>query len=156
MSAHATEVSSRRAAGDVAIQIVAQVLNLVLGIVVTVIIVRTLGATRYGQWSTLLAITQLVGIVGSLGLENVAVRFATAEPEREDVWLGAVMTLRAALTVPVIVVYVIAVVLISRDQTMLVTGLIMTLLYVSGIWSTLRIALRLRVRNDIFVAFVLA
>jgi O-antigen/teichoic acid export membrane protein len=156
MSAHATEVSSRRAAGDVAIQIVAQVLNLVLGIVVTVIIVRTLGATRYGQWSTLLAITQLVGIVGSLGLENVAVRFATAEPEREDVWLGAVMTLRAALTVPVILVYVIAVVLISRDQTMLVTGLVMTLLYVSGIWSTLRIAFRLRVRNDIFVAFVLA
>jgi O-antigen/teichoic acid export membrane protein len=156
MSAHATEVSSRRAAGDVAIQIVAQVLNLVLGIVVTVIIVRTLGATRYGQWSTLLAITQLVGIVGSLGLENVAVRFATAEPEREDVWLGAVTTLRAALTIPVIVVYVIAVVFISRDQTMLVTGLVMTLLYVSGIWSTLRIAFRLRVRNDIFVAFVLA
>lgn len=156
MSAHATEVSSRRAAGDVAVQIVAQVLNLALGIVVTVIIVRTLGTTRYGQWSTLLAITQLVGTVGSLGLENVAVRFATAEPEREDVWLGAVTTLRAALTVPVIVVYIIAVIAISRDQTMLVTGLVMTLLYVSNIWSTLRIAFRLRVRNDIFVAFVLA
>ena len=83
-------------------------------------------------------------------------RFATAEPEREDVWLGAVTTLRAALTVPVIVVYIIAVVLISRDQTMLVTGLVMTLLYVTNIWSTLRIAFRLRVRNDIFVAFVLA
>lgn len=156
MSAHATGVSGRRAAADVGIQLVAQVANLVLGIVVTVLIVRTLGATRYGQWSTLLAITELVGTVGSLGLENVAVRFATAEPEREDVWLGAVTTLRAALTVPVIVLYVIAVIVISRDQTMLVTGLVMTLLYVSSIWSTLRIAFRLRVRNDIFVAFVLA
>jgi O-antigen/teichoic acid export membrane protein len=156
MSAHATGVSSRRAVADVAVQIVAQVVNLVLGVVVTVLIVRALGTTRYGQWSTLLAITQLVGTIGSLGLENVAVRFATAEPEREDAWLGAVMTLRAALTVPVVVLYVVVVVIISRDQTMRVTGLIMTLLYASATWSTLRIAFRLRVRNDIFVAFVMA
>jgi O-antigen/teichoic acid export membrane protein len=156
MSAHATRVSSSRAAADIALQIVAQVLNLVLGIIVFRLIARTLGPTRYGQWSTLLAIIDLVGIVGSLGLENVAVRFATAEPEREDVWIGAVTTLRAALTVPVVVVYLIAVIVISRDQTMLVTGLIMTLLYLTSIWSTLRVAFRLRVRNDIFAAFVLA
>ncbi len=156
MSAHATRVSSSRAASDIALQIGAQLLNLALGIVVFRLVARTLGPTRYGQWSTLLAIIDLVGIVGSLGLENVAVRFATAEPEREDMWIGAVTTLRAALTVPVIVVYVIAVIVISRDQTMLVTGLIMTLLYLTGIWSTLRVAFRLRVRNDIFAAFVLA
>ncbi|HEY3864494.1 MAG TPA: flippase [Solirubrobacteraceae bacterium] len=156
MSAHATRVSSGRAAADIAIQIVAQLLNVALGVIVTALIVRTLGPTRYGQWSTLLAITELVGTVGSLGLENVAVRFATAEPERENVWLGAVTTLRAALTIPVIVLYVIAVIVISRDQTMLVTGLVMTLLYLTSIWSTLRIAFRLRVRNDIFAAFVLA
>jgi O-antigen/teichoic acid export membrane protein len=156
MSAHATRVSSSRAASDIALQIVAQVLNLALGIIVFRLVARTLGPTRYGQWSTLLAIIDLVGIVGSLGLENVAVRFATAEPEREDVWIGAVMTLRAALTVPVIFVYVIAVIVISRDPTMLVTGLIMTLLYLTSIWSTLRVAFRLRVRNDIFAGFVLA
>jgi O-antigen/teichoic acid export membrane protein len=155
MSAHATRVSSSRAATDIALQIVAQVLNLALGIVVFRLIARTLGPTRYGQWSTLLAIIDLVGIVGSLGLENVAVRLATAEPEREDMWIGAVTTLRATLTVPVIVVYVIAVIVISRDQTMLVTGLVMTLLYLTSIWSTLRVAFRLRVRNDIFAAFVL-
>lgn len=156
MSAHATRVSSSRAASDIALQIVAQVLNLALGIVVFRLVARTLGPTRYGQWSTLLAIIDLVGIVGSLGLENVAVRFATAEPEREDMWIGAVTTLRAALTVPVVLVYLIAVIVISRDQTMLVTGLIMTLLYLTSIWSTLRVAFRLRVRNDIFAAFVLA
>jgi O-antigen/teichoic acid export membrane protein len=156
MSAHATRVSSSRAASDIALQIVAQVLNLALGIVVFRLVARTLGPTRYGQWSTLLAIIDLVGVVGSLGLENVAVRFATAEPEREDMWIGAVTTLRAALTVPVIILYVIAVIVISNDQTMLVTGLIMTLLYLTSIWSTLRVAFRLRVRNDIFAAFMLA
>jgi O-antigen/teichoic acid export membrane protein len=156
MSAHATRVSSSRAASDIALQIGAQILNLALGIVVFRLLARSLGPTRYGQWSTLLAITDLVGIVGSLGMENVAVRFATAEPEREDLWIGAATTLRAALTVPVIVVYVIAVIVISNDQTMLVTGLVMTLLYVTSIWSTLRVAFRLRVRNDIFAGFVLA
>ncbi len=156
MSAHATRVSSSRAASDIALQIVAQILNLALGIVVFRLVARTLGPTRYGQWSTLLAIIDLVGVVGSLGLENVAVRFATAEPEREDMWIGAVTTLRAALTVPVIILYVIAVIVISNDQTMLVTGLIMTLLYLTSIWSTLRVAFRLRVRNDIFAAFMLA
>jgi O-antigen/teichoic acid export membrane protein len=142
MSAHATNVSSRRTAYDIAAQIVAQLLNLVLGIVVTVLIVRTLGTVRYGQWATLLAITQLVGTIGSLGLEDVAVRFAAAEPEREDAWLGAALTLRAALTVPVVVLYVIAVLVIS-------------LLYVSALFTTMRIAFRLRVRNDISMAFVL-
>ncbi|MGA8364854.1 MAG: flippase [Solirubrobacteraceae bacterium] len=156
MSAHATRVSGSRAASDIALQIGAQILNLALGIVVFRVLARSLGPTRYGQWSTLLAITDLVGIVGSLGMENVAVRFATAEPEREDLWIGAATTLRAALTVPVIVVYVIAVIVISNDQTMLVTGLVMTLLYVTSIWSTLRVAFRLRVRNDIFAGFVLA
>ncbi|HUB35240.1 MAG TPA: flippase [Solirubrobacteraceae bacterium] len=155
MSAHATSVSSRRTAYDIAAQIVAQLLNLVLGIVVTVLIVRTLGTVRYGQWATLLAITQLVGTIGSLGLEDVAVRFAAAEPEREDAWLGAALTLRAALTVPVVVLYVIAVLIISVDATMRATGLIMTLLYVSALFTTLRIAFRLRVRNDISMAFVL-
>jgi O-antigen/teichoic acid export membrane protein len=156
MSAHATRVSSGRAVTDIALQIGAQILNLALGIIVFRLLARSLGPTRYGQWSTLLAITDIVGIVGSLGMENVAVRFATAEPEREDVWIGAATTLRAALTVPVIIVYVIVVILISRDQTMLVTGLIMSLLYVTSIWSTLRVAFRLRVRNDIFAGFVLA
>lgn len=156
MSAHATAVSSRRTAADVAIQIVAQVANLVLGVLVTALIVRGLGTVRYGQWSTLLAIIELVGTIGNFGLENVAVRFATAEPEREDLWIGAVTTLRAALTVPVIVLYVVAVLVISRDQTMMVAGLVMTLLYLTGVWATLRVTFRLRVRNDIFVGFVLA
>ncbi|HTR90039.1 MAG TPA: flippase [Solirubrobacteraceae bacterium] len=156
MSAHATSVSSRRTAFDIAVQIAAQLLNLVLGIVVTVLIVRTLGTVRYGQWATLLAITQLVGTIGSLGLEDVAVRFAAAEPEREDAWLGATVTLRAALTVPVVVLYVIAVLIISVDATMALTGLILTLLYVSALFTTLRIVFRLRVRNDIAMAFVLA
>ncbi|HEX5307722.1 MAG TPA: flippase [Solirubrobacteraceae bacterium] len=156
MSAHATAVSSRRTAADVAVQIVAQVANLVLGVVVTALIVRGLGTVRYGQWSTLLAIIELVGTIGNFGLENVAVRYATAEPEREDLWIGAVTTLRAALTVPVIVLYIVAVLVISRDQTMMIAGLVMTLLYLTGVWATLRVTFRLRVRNDIFVGFVLA
>ena len=52
---HATRVGSRRVVADVAVQLLGQGLNLVLGIVTTVVIVRALGATRYGEWATVLA-----------------------------------------------------------------------------------------------------
>ncbi len=153
---HATKVSSNRAAADVAIQLGGQGINVALGIVTTVVIVRALGATRYGEWATILATIELVGLVGNFGLETVAVRFAAQEPEREGAWVGAATSLRLLITLPVLAVFLGVIALIASDSEMLAAGLVLSVLYLTAALSTLRIVFRLHVRNHITVAFSVA
>jgi O-antigen/teichoic acid export membrane protein len=154
MSAHAATVSSRRAAIDVIVQLVGQVANLALGVVVTLLIVRSLGATRYGQWATIFAMSQLFGYFTTWGLGGVAVRHATAEPEREADWIGAYATLSAAITVPVALAYAVLMQVISKSYEMRVSSLVLSLLFFAGLGSTVSTIFRLRVRNDVNIAFV--
>jgi O-antigen/teichoic acid export membrane protein len=153
VQADAANVSPRRAAIDVIVQIVGQVLNLALGVVVTLLIVRTLGATRFGEWSTIFAVSQLVSYFANLGLSGVAVRFAATEPEREADWIGGYVTLSAALTLPAMTIFVVAMQIISRTYEMRVASLVLALAYLAGILSNLSTVFRMRVRNDISVAF---
>ncbi len=153
---HATQVSSRRAVGDIAFQIGGQVINLSLGVVTTVVLARALGATRYGEWATLLATIELVAMVGNLGLEPVAVRYATQEPEREGFWVGAATSLQLALTVPVLAVFLIMVTVVADGEQMLIAGLILSILFLTAAISTLRVIFRLHVRNHVVVAFITA
>jgi O-antigen/teichoic acid export membrane protein len=150
---HATRVGSRRVVGDVAIQLGGQVVNIALGVVTTVVIVRALGATRYGEWATILAVIELISTVGNLGLETVAVRLAAQEPEREGAWVGATTALRLLIALPMLTAFVVALVVIASGHEMLVSGLILSLLYLTAAISTLRIVFRLHVRNHVTVAF---
>ena len=75
---------ARRAAGDVVGQVVARGLNALLGVAVTIVLVRGLGPSRYGDWSALLAVIAIVGYLTSLGLEEVAVRQAAMDRPRES------------------------------------------------------------------------
>jgi O-antigen/teichoic acid export membrane protein len=156
MSAHAGAVSARRAAIDVIVQIVGQIMNLAFGVVVTLLIVRSLGATRFGEWSTIFAMSGLIGYFASFGLSGVAVRYATAEPEREAEWIGAFATLTAAITVPTLIVYAVLMQIISRTGEMRVASLVISLVYLAGVGSSVSTIFRLRVRNDVNVVFVTA
>lgn len=154
--AHATRVSSNRAAADVAIQLGGQGVNLALGIVTTVVIVRALGATRYGEWATILATIELVALIGNLGLETVAVRFAAQDPEREGAWIGAATSLRLLIMLPIIAVFLAVLALIASDSEMLLAGAVLSILYLTAALSTLRIVFRLHVRNHVTTAFAVA
>ena len=97
MTAEANEQAKARAGAtlapraiswDIAVQLVGRFGNLALGIVVTALLARTLGDAGFGVWSTLLAISSLLGVIGNMGLEQVALRCAVAEPGREPQWLG--------------------------------------------------------------------
>jgi len=153
---HATKVGSRRVVADVATQIAGQGLNIVLGIVTTVVIVRALEATRYGEWATILAAIELVAMVGNLGLETVAVRMAAQDPEREGAWVGAATTLRLALLAPMLAIFFAALALLASDEQMAIAGLILSAVFVTAAISTLRVVFRLHVRNHITVAFTTA
>ncbi len=154
-TAHATRVGSRRVVGDVAVQLGGQVVNVALGIVTTVVIVRALGASRYGEWATILAAIELIATVGNFGLETVAVRLAAQEPEREGAWVGATTSLRLLIAIPMLLAFVVALVVLASDEEMLVGGLILSLLYLTAALSTLRIVFRLHVRNHVTVAFTM-
>lgn len=149
----ATRVGSRRVLGDVGIQLGGQIVNVALGIVTTVVLVRALEATRYGEWATILAVIDLVAMVGNLGLETVAIRLAAQEPEREGAWVGAAASLRMAIAIPMLLVFVAVLALVAADHQMLVAGLVLSLGFIASALSTLRIVFRLHVRNHVTVAF---
>jgi O-antigen/teichoic acid export membrane protein len=149
----ATRVGSRRILGDVSVQLGGQVINIALGIVTTVILVRALEATHYGEWATIMATIDLIAMVGNLGLETVAIRLATQEPEREGAWVGAATTLRLAIGIPALAGFAAVLAMIAADEQMLVTGLILSLGFLVSTLSTLRIIFRLHVRNHVTVAF---
>jgi len=150
---HATRVGNRRVAADVGIQMGGQVVNIALGVVTTVVLVRALEATRYGEWATILAAIELIAMVGNLGLETVAIRLAAQEPEREGAWVGAATSLRLAFSAPMLAVFVGVLALIASDSEMVTTGLVLSLGFFTTAVSTLRIVFRLHVRNHVTVAF---
>jgi O-antigen/teichoic acid export membrane protein len=148
------QVGARRATVDVAVQIVARVLNLALGVVVTLILVRTLGSRGFGAWSSIFAITQIAASFGDLGLNQVTVSRVTSEPERASGWLGALLSLRLLIALPITILSAIAVLLIAPDHASRVAGLLLSLLLVIGAPATLSVVFQLRIRNDISMAIM--
>lgn len=139
---------------DVVIQIAARVLNLALGIVVTSLVVRTLGEAGFGEWSTLLVAIQLTAYFTSFGVESVAVRQVAIEPEREADWIGALLTVRLILSVPAGITGLIVVLLAQNSTAMLLAGLILLAQVPFNTVSSLRVVYQSRVRNDLPMYFL--
>jgi O-antigen/teichoic acid export membrane protein len=154
VEADAATVTPRRATIDVLVQIIGQALNMALGVFVTLVIVRTLGTTGFGEWSTIFSVSMLIGYFTNLGLSGVAVRFAAAEPEREADWIGGYATLTATLTVPAVIVYAVIMQAISTTEEMRIASLILAFSYLAGALATFSTIFRMRIRNDISIAFV--
>jgi O-antigen/teichoic acid export membrane protein len=149
VSTPAPEVDGRRGSRDVLLQVGFRVLNLALGLVVTVLIVRTLGQAGYGRWTTLMAIYAILGYFSSLGMETVAVREAAARPEETGAWVGALLVTRLALTLPVMLAGAVVIAVVHESREMLVAGVILLAQFPVGIGGSLRIVHQLRVRNTL-------
>ena len=132
---------------DVVVQVGTRVLNLALGIVVTAVLVRTLGAGGYGQWMTILTVFQLLGYFTSFGLESVTVREAAADPERTEDWVSALLLTRLALSLPVIVAGLVALLALRESHAMLVAGLILLLEIPLSIGASFQVVHQLRMNN---------
>lgn len=146
-----TGVGSRRTALDVAVQVVGRLVNLMAGVVVVVVLTRALGETAYGEWATALAILQIAGFIGDAGLEQVAVRRAAAEPERERDWMGGLLAFRLVVALPVALACAGAQLLIADTPEMRVAGVVLSGTQVFAALNATRIAFQLRVRNDLSI-----
>jgi O-antigen/teichoic acid export membrane protein len=136
---------------DIAVQLVGRILNLVLGVAVTVVVVRALGEHRFGQWSTIFALSDLAGYIGELGIDRVTVRHAAKEREREPEFLGAMVSIRTLLAIPVTLAFLAITLSISSDSTMRISSVVLALLLVMAPLSSLTVVFQLRVRNDLSI-----
>jgi O-antigen/teichoic acid export membrane protein len=148
------QIGARRTSADIAVQVIGRFGNLALGVVVTVVIVRTLGQRGFGQWSTIFAVTQIAANFGELGLSQIAVSRAAAEPARESDWLGALLSLRILLALPITFLSAIAVVLIAPTHATRLAGVLISLTLLLGAPASLSAVFQLRVRNDISTAIL--
>src|SRR6202035_3487450 len=149
MSPLARQATRQRAAKDILMQVVVRIANLALGVVVTALVVRTLGQAGYGQWSTLFIVIALVGYFANFGMEGVALREAARRPELEHEWIGTVIAARLIMLVPVMLVSLVVLVLVEQSHQMLIAGLILIAVMPFGGVSALSILFRLRVDNRV-------
>jgi O-antigen/teichoic acid export membrane protein len=140
---------SRRVVLDIAVQIFARVGNLILGIFVTLILVRGLGPHGFGYWSAIFAVGQIATGIGELGLNGIAISRAARDPGHERDWIGALLSLRLLLAVPITVGSMLAVVLIAPTGDAQLAGVIISCTLAVGAPGALGIIFQLRVRNDI-------
>jgi O-antigen/teichoic acid export membrane protein len=152
VTADASAFSGRRLTADIAVQIAGRILNLILGVAVTIVVVRALGEHRFGQWSTIFAVSDLAGYIGELGIDRVTVRYAAGDKEREPEYLGAMVSIRALLSIPVTLAFLAITLAISQDSTMRISSVILALLLLMPPLSSLIVVFQLRVRNDLTMA----
>lgn len=149
-------VTRVRASRDVALQIVLRAANIALGVGVTLLLVRALGDEGFGQWATLLAVIGFAGYFGEMGLDRVAVERAAARPQDAPSWLGALMLLRLALTVPAALAALAICLWLSEGADMRTAAVLLTgLLPVAAIGAA-RVAFQLQVRNSVAVGIEMA
>ena len=146
-SAISAPVHVRRATADVILQVVGRLLNLLLGVVATAVLARKLGTAGFGEWSTILLIPGLLGNLNNLGFLQVAVRRAAAEQDSR--WLGALVSIRIALSVPTTLMSILVVALVASGTEMLVAGIIVALQGLLAGAAALTSVFQVQVRNDL-------
>jgi O-antigen/teichoic acid export membrane protein len=134
--------------------VVGRFVNLVLGVFVTILVVRSLGDERFGEWSSLLALIALTLAICDLGLRQVAVRRAAADPPTEPAWIGALVQLRFLLSLVAFALSVVVVLVIATDAEMRDAGLVLSATLLLAALGGLRAILQLRVRNDLDIAVI--
>jgi O-antigen/teichoic acid export membrane protein len=141
------DIRPARAALDVGVQVVGRVGNLALGVLATAVLARGLGEYGYGQWTTILLIPALLGPLNELGLLQVAVRHASGEDDPR--WLGALVTARAALSIPVTALTIVVLIPFAHGSTMFLAGVIVALQGLLAAPGAMVSVFQVRVRNDL-------
>jgi O-antigen/teichoic acid export membrane protein len=149
-------VDRSQAGRDIIGQLALRIANLALGVFVTLLTVRTLGDAGFGRWSTLLAIVGFVGYLGQLGLNQVALERAAADRAAEGEWIGALVTLRALLSLPVTVLTAAVCVVVADGAAMRLAGVIVCSSLVASALTSVGLVFQLRVRNTVVVAIEVA
>jgi O-antigen/teichoic acid export membrane protein len=93
---------ARRVAANTAVQLAGKAAVMAIGLASVAVTTRYLGAGDYGKFALALAFVQTFGLLADVGLLTVAVRELSRTPERTNQLVGAVLSLRLALSLAVV------------------------------------------------------
>ncbi len=140
----------RHIASNVGVQLGARAITMALSIVTVSLTARTLDPTGYGVWVGVGAYTGLFSVLTDLGFTIIATQRMAAEPEREAEWLGALVSVRTAMSLIVAALCAasIPVLLTSTDDSHAV-GYILTLTTLSTGPTALMTVFQTRLRSGL-------
>jgi O-antigen/teichoic acid export membrane protein len=146
-------VTARRASVDIVVQLLARGVMLLLGVVTTLVVIRTLGDERFGQWSTILAVAEIVGYLSALySIEQVAVERAAADHATARNWLGAQLGLSLVSPLLATIVSCVVLLVIADDAAMRIAGALFSATIFAGGINASRTVFQAKVRNDVSAA----
>jgi O-antigen/teichoic acid export membrane protein len=105
----------RDIASNVGIQFLARVITMSLSVVTVALMARTLHPNGYGVWNGVGGYVGLFGILTDLGFTIAATQRMAAEPEREAEWLGALIGVRTAMSILVVMLCTASIPLLLTD-----------------------------------------
>lgn len=94
----ARTAGARQIAGNVGLQYAGRVFGLLVSLVTLPLIARTLGTSGFGVYSSALAYVGIFASISEFGLTSAATMRMAGEPEHERQWLGALSSLRTAVS----------------------------------------------------------
>ncbi len=144
-------VARRRISSDVAVQIFGKAILVLISVAVTAVLVRSLGQRRYGQWATLLALMQIIGNFGQLGLQETAVRRIMRQPEDGPAVLGTVLVVACLVSLPLAGVCAGLSWLLASSASMRIAGLLIAATLVGLAPSIVSLIFQVKIRNDLTV-----
>ena len=144
-------IARRRITSDVAIQIFGKAALVVISVAVTAILVRSLGEGRYGQWATLLALMQIIGNFGQLGLQETSVRRIVRRPADGPAVLGTVLVIECLVSLPLAGICAGISWLIASTPAMRIAGVLISATVIGLAPSIVSLIFQVRIRNDLTV-----
>ena len=135
----AAQLGTRAVSNSVFI-LAARTLSRVISLVVVIVLANALGASRYGQYQTLLVYSGFVAVVGDLGFQSLYTREAARSRAHLGDYLGTLMLFRVALAIASAIVLAIALAAGTRgDLTSLIipgSALLISTAYASLLRNT--------------------
>lgn len=89
---------ARQVASNVGLQYAGRVLGLLISLITLPLVARTLGSSGFGVYSSALAYVGIFASISEFGLTSAATMRMAADPEHERQWLGALASLRTAVS----------------------------------------------------------
>jgi O-antigen/teichoic acid export membrane protein len=150
--AHAA--GGRDIASNIALQLVARVVMIVISVITVSLMARTLDPSGFGVYNAMASYVGLFGVLTDLGFTTVSLQRMTAEPDRESEWLGALAGVRVVLSLVMLVACAITIPLfLSNAHHGHLVGLITTAGLLANGPNTLMTVFQARMRVGIALAF---
>jgi O-antigen/teichoic acid export membrane protein len=137
-TAQAADQLGRRAVGNSVVILGARTVSRVISLVAVIVLANALGDSNYGRYTTLIAYSGLVAVVGDLGFQSLYTREAARHRAELGAYLGTLLVFRLLLAAAAAVVLAIALGLGAGLTTLILPGaaLLTTTAYASLLRNT--------------------